>query len=276
MKLLIWTLLGIISISNINAGSGEKTTEMDFKKLMLPGFQVVSDFDDTMKRSHVAGSTWRMVGRAFLPGKVFKGVPELYTIFNEQYNGLYILSASPVLVKELIEESIEDMLIDDDHIFTRMPTEWSSSRKFNYKVGRIEGVIADNQDKLILIGDNVEVDPQIYTYIKSRKPDRVEAIYIRKMENKPLPAGVIGFTTVFEVAAREYAAKRISYEQVEEIANAILNTAPYNMRRVLPYFKYCPTQMKEFTPVLNPELYELEFLVQIKVTDYCRGKSLRQ
>ena len=283
MKKLIIPALIFCSLSVFSMS--EKAVE----KTSAPYFRVISDFDDTIKRSHIAADNEgfvdtvdggaRTFGRAFLFTKIFNGIPELYQAFVKNYKdvsrdgiGLYVLSASPNKpTRKIIQASLYFAGIPYEELFTRDFSELG--HKIEYKIENIESVMKGNSDKLILIGDDVEADPDVYKSIESKHKERVEAIYIRKIKNRKLAKGIIGFYSAFEVAAREYSKKRINLVQVEEVATAILDTEADDMRRVIPYYAHCPKEMKEFTPVLDPELFELEFLVQIKITEHCRTRE---
>lgn len=259
--------------------------------LGLAATRVISDFDDTIKRSHISSDHQsaydiidggaRTIGRSVLYKKIFTAIPELYNAFSENFQkqtgsnfaGVYVLSASPhFLIKSLIEESLEFAKIEYDQLFTRNFDELLPGKKIDYKISKIKSVIEGNLDSLILIGDDVEADPQVYKAVESQYSKRIASIYIRRIKNQELAQGITGFYSAFEVAAAEFSQGRMSYAQVEKVANAILKTQDSKMRRVIPYYAYCPVKMEEFTPVLNHELYELEFLVQLKITDYCKNR----
>lgn len=271
----IFTAALCFAISSSVFSISEMTVQEDLSEKGIPGFRIVSDFDDTIKRSHIPNMGIRTFGRAFLFGKVFNGIPELYQVFNERHNGVYVLSASPNIVNPIIKSSLKYFDIPYEEVFTRSLSEiGTNAKKIEYKKSRILGVIEGNEDKLILLGDDVEADHQIYKMIETEAPGRVAQIYIRRVKNIELPNDVVGFYSSFEIAANEYFKGRMALEDVTEIANIILDTPSDEMRRIIPYYSYCPTKPEEFSPVKNPELYELELLVQIKITEHCLGPKI--
>ncbi len=246
------------------------------------GIRIVSDFDDTLKRSNIPDAGLRTVRDAGQWIKAYTGMPELYTSMELYSNGLYILSASPTFpLKPFIKSTMNYYDIPYMDIFTRSLSDIGGDRKEKYKIRMIESVLQENEDdELILLGDDVEVDPQIYKKVEARNPDRVAQIYIRRVLNKELPEGIIGFHSAFEIAANEYEEDRLDYEDVQQVANAILNTSEgytifgknfFNrMDRVIPEYGHCPKTVGEFNAVESENLAELEMKVQSKIIKYCK------
>lgn len=255
----------------------------------LAGTQIITDFDDTIKRSNIPNHGLRTVLNVPLFAKAYTAMPELLKEMEQNSNGLYVISASPRIIRGAIKMTMFTYGIPYKDIFTRnlceifsnkvcerilndKETQTSESLKIKYKVSKIEGVLNDNpQDNLILLGDNVEADHKVYLKVVDRNPGRVSQIYIRKVKDDVLPSSVIGFFTAFEVAAAEYHENRLGYGQVEEVGNRIL--ANKTMYRLIPNYAFCPTKSEYFTPVLNEELKDLEAKVQAKVINYCKKRQ---
>ncbi len=54
-----------------------------------------------------------------------------------------------------------------------------------YKVGRIEQFLAAlPQVRFVLVGDDGESDPEIYDQVRRLHPDRIEAVWIRKVNQE--------------------------------------------------------------------------------------------
>lgn len=267
-KLLLILLFPILSFSMNPVIIGLEENELSSPV----EYRVVSDFDDTLKRSNIPNMGWEMVGRVPLIYSAYIGMAELYNAFYANHGELYILSASPNLIGFLLRSTLALYGIQYTKLFTRSLNEFGADKKIKYKISRIEQTLKGNNEKLILLGDDVEADYTIYKEIEKRNPGRVASIYIRRVLNIDLPSGVTGFYSAFEIAASEYSLGRASFEQVKSVAQAILDIDDDDMNEVIPEYAYCPKEMKEFTPVLDSKLYELEFLVQIKITDYCLSR----
>jgi phosphatidate phosphatase APP1 len=188
-------------------------------------YRIISDFDDTIKRSNIVNGGKRTLTNAFLFHKVYRGIPTLYREMEKGSNGLYVLSASPTVVKPFIESSLKDFKIPHKEVFTRLFWEfYGEERKISYKIKRIERVLNLSDDSLILLGDNVEADHTLYMEVSDKYPGRVEQIYIRNVLGEDLPRGIFGFYTPYEVASNEYLAGRFKIEDVQKVAKVILNT----------------------------------------------------
>jgi hypothetical protein len=233
--------------------------------------RIVSDFDDTIKRSNIVDGGYRTVGNASLAFKPYYDIPPLYIEMEKESNGLYVLSASPSIIKPLIKWTLKSYEFPYVDVFTRSWYEIGSERrKIKYKVNRIESVLKGNSDKLILLGDNIEADHNVYMKVAKRNPGRISEIYIRKVIQENLPEGIIGFFSAFEIAAHEYSKGRLNYKQVEKVAKVILNTEQEDLYRIIPYYGECPTLFNEFNLPLTITLAQLESKVMTKITEYCK------
>ena len=233
--------------------------------------RIVSDFDDTIKRSNIVDGGFRTVGNASLAFKPYYDIPTLYIEMEKESNGLYVLSASPSIIKSLIKWTLKSYAFPYVDVFTRSWYEIGSERrKIKYKVNRIESVLKNNSDTLILLGDNIEADHNVYMKVAKRNPGRVAQIYVRKVIQENLPAGIIGFYSAFEIAAHEYSSGRLSFNQVEKVAKVILNTEQEDLYRIIPYYGECPTQFSQFNLPLTISLAQLESKVISKITEYCK------
>jgi phosphatidate phosphatase APP1 len=255
----------------------------------VAGTQIITDFDDTIKRSNIPNHGTRTVLNVPLFKKAYTGMPALLQEMEQNSNGLYVISASPNLIRSMIKLTMYAYRIPYNEIFTRDLCEIFSNSvcdailsgkeslsseelKIKYKVDKIEGVINDNpNDELILLGDNVEADHKVYLKVSDKNPGKVTQIYIRKVKDEVLPKSVTGFYTAFEVAATEYSKERLTYGQVEDIAKDVLKAK--SMYRLIPNYAHCPTKREQFTPVLSEELKPLEIKVQNKVIEYCKKRQ---
>lgn len=233
---------------------------------------IISDFDDTIKRSNIPDMGERTVGNSILWEKAYGGMPELFRELDLETNGLYILSASPLIVKPLIYKLLDHYDFQYKKVFTR--NFFATEDKEEYKKDRIYKVIKESGDKVILFGDDVEVDHDIYAEIAANKPESVEQIYIHTVANdKKMSAGVFKYFTAFEVAVNEYQNNRLNLNQVELVADSILNTSLGKMYRVIPHYAYCPKDQSDFSHTTPPELITLKEKVEEKIISYCSERN---
>ena len=150
--------------------------------LSFAGVKIISDFDDTIKRSNIVNGGLRTIYTAALYKKSFIGMPELLQEMNTTADGVYILSASPTILRPIIRKTLTYYEIPHLEIFTRKLKDiGTEEKKMNYKISKIESVLnKGTDDELILLGDNVEVDHKIYLEVAKRNPGKVSEIYIRK------------------------------------------------------------------------------------------------
>jgi hypothetical protein len=238
-------------------------------------FTIISDFDDTIKRSNIVDSGKRTLGNAFLFHKVYRGIPTLYRAMEKESNGLYVLSASPSIVKPFIKSSLKDFKIPNKDVFTRYFWElYGEERKIEYKINEIENVLSYSGDDVVLLGDNVEADHILYSTISNRNPGRVAQIYIRKVLNQNIPEDIFGFYTPYEVAANEYYSGRLSFEAVERVARTVMDTSTKNFYQVIPYYAHCPLNSDEFPLIQSGELDDLSQRVFSRVSNYCSQREV--
>ena len=158
---------------------------------------VISDIDDTVLVSDVTNKN-KLLKKTFLQNhkqrQTFPGTADFYRRLlaqnpEPQAAPMFYVSASPrqlsdnisaflahnhyprgVLVTKLINGNGRDPLLDQQQ----------------YKLAKIEAIFtALPWVKFILIGDDGERDPEIYRTLQEKHPQRVAAIYIRKVHPDP-------------------------------------------------------------------------------------------
>jgi phosphatidate phosphatase APP1 len=237
------------------------TVVFSFQALSLT---VVTDLDDTLKITNVDSPT-RAVWNALFSKKAFKGMPKLIQTMDGYVSGVYILSASPTLIGGRIKAFLKKNEIEAKSIFTRSLTQLGDVEKYKYNV--LNTVATNQNEKMILIGDNVQVDEKIYLKYQNENVDSVEQIYIHKVKNLVSDAKVIQFYTAFDIAVNETLQERMSFTEVSVIAKDLLLTK--DMSKYIPNFAYCPTDKSEFNSVPFGVLSVLTTTVRTKIINYC-------
>jgi len=138
---------------------------------------VISDLDDTIKVTNV-DNMGRAIGNGLFSTNVFEPMPMLLRAMDQYVNGTYILSASPKILNFQIKKLLNKHQIPYRDLFTRSLRDFKDKKA--YKIRMINSVIED-ENEIILLGDNVEVDEQIYLEVKKQHPAKSFTIYIHKV-----------------------------------------------------------------------------------------------
>ena len=158
---------------------------------------VISDIDDTILHTGLT-ETAGMLRTTLLHNAStrlpFPGVAAFYRALHEGDGGvprpIFFVSGSPWNLYDMIERFMEIQDIPAGPLFLK---DWGiDANKFvrenthAYKVARI-GMLLDTYPELdfVLIGDSGQHDPEIYSDIIARRPDRVAAVYIRDVTADP-------------------------------------------------------------------------------------------
>lgn len=203
----------------------------------------------------------------------FSGMAELYRGLDTPENVFYYVSGSPQLIREKVGQFLE---------FNKFPQlnnlilkNSISDSTYEYKINAIEKLINEiKPDKVILIGDDTELDPEIYEYISKKFPLRVESIYIHAIKERTLPKldYLVNYFSATEVAAWEVIKGNLSPKSIIKVAKSFI--AGSNGSLVVIPFRYCPlegrSQIEELKLQLPlPSEIEALNLTQQKIIDTC-------
>lgn len=223
---------------------------------------LISDLDDTLKRTNVASPS-RAIYNALFTQNVFSGMDELFKTMGP-YADLHILSASPNIVRFNIKKLLRKHDLSPLHIFTRGPED---TDKFKFKYDAVKSVMGQAYEQVILMGDDVELDPEIYARYKADFPDKVLAVYIHKVTGADLPEGVTPYYTSYGLALREVAAGRMSVAEAWSVGEDFLTE---DLSEAFPSFVVCPKTERELG-LLNIEgLEDLTERIGRSIENYCR------
>lgn len=179
----------------VRASSGEATAEGGL--LLVPAGNlhgVISDLDDTILVSEVSDKR-RMLARAFLENPLQRepvpGTAGLYRSFAQRNVApdsapVFYLSGSPRQFYTAIQLFLQHNDYPRGVLITKRITDDATSEglrdQVTYKTGRIAEILTRvPQVKFTLIGDDTERDPEIYAEVRRLYPERVEAIWIRRV-----------------------------------------------------------------------------------------------
>ncbi|WP_374078411.1 phosphatase domain-containing protein [Bdellovibrio bacteriovorus] len=210
--------------------------------LSSPAVTVISDLDDTIKITQVK-TVWNYYN-SIVGTRVFLGMDQLVRDYKDQnsQNKVIVLSGSPEVLRGAVNRLMTKNNIPADAIYL--------AGKPEKKMERLLSLAEEINDDLVLIGDDQEFDPSFYQEVKAKFPDKVKAIYIHQVNNRPVLPGQIGFITAYEVAVYEAQAGRLSNNNVENVRSFIegrLNLAPQDTlvtqrvsETLVPRWSKCP------------------------------------
>ena len=152
-------------------------------------FGLISDIDDTVVYSNVTRKLRMILAAAFSNArtrKPFKGVAAFYRALHAGVNPVFYVSKSPWNLFAPIVEYLEVQGLPQGPVLLR---DFGLRSEKEHKRKTIEAILNTYPAlKFILSGDSGEQDPEIYTDIVRRFPDRIRAIYIRSVDVRRISA----------------------------------------------------------------------------------------
>jgi hypothetical protein len=223
---------------------------------------IITDFDDTVK---VTGDFPQAIISGLFTRKVYLGIPEFLQATQNYINEMHIVTASPKIVKFnvkrlLKKHDIRPKTLTLNRNIKRPP-------KFDYKVAAIEHILSQTSDDIILIGDDVGEDPEIYDEMMNRYPERILASYIHVVKNRSLPLSVKPYWTTFELGAYESLSDRLPSEVTKNLGEKVLAAA--KLKTIFPKFAHCPTNDSVWQWLNTTEFAEISHLVSDRLISYC-------
>jgi hypothetical protein len=207
---------------------------------------LVSDLDDTIKISYTA-SPLVTVFRGLFRTSAFAGMAQLYHEIAGSHPGseFHVVSSSPPQIRRRIEKFLALNGFPPAKLVLR---DWIRQKSIEtYKFRAISDLVASSSCAVILVGDDTEHDPEIFSRVDAAFPGRVLARYLRAVKGRDLPAGSVAFFTAFDIACAELAAGRLTSDQVLRVGEALLKAEKHS--RLIPWFSLKPSL--GFMPLLT-------------------------
>ena len=199
----------------VRAASGEASGTGEL--LVVPAADrlgIVSDVDDTVLVSEVSDKV-RLLANTFLKNPLQReAVPGVAALYRRALAAnpepgsaaMFYLSASPNELAGPITELLDANGFPKGVLLTKRLTADRARDplldQLAYKVARLESVFrALPHVGFVLVGDDVEDDPEAYETMRERHPERVRAIWIRRVRGADevrLPAGQVGLEDALE------------------------------------------------------------------------------
>lgn len=173
----------------------------DYPLLIVPDGEVlgiISDVDDTVVVSDVADRS-RLLAHTFLENylqrRAIPGVADFYRSIAAR-NALpdatpvIYLTATPRHLLPSLTAFLEHSGFPPGPILAKKVTDGAGGDPLldqeRYKLARIEAILADLPEvRFVLSGDDGERDPEVFQAIRERHPLRIDAVYIRKVNQDP-------------------------------------------------------------------------------------------
>lgn len=234
---------------------------------------VISDIDDTIKMTGVLNSKHLVAFNGIFVKRAFAGMSKLYQQFDQDGKDIYYVSGSP----EIIACRVESFL-DENHfpqISNLILRESLSVDTYKYKVEGIRKILDQlRPDKVILVGDDTQHDPEVYRDIDKEYPGLVESIYIRVVRQAELPdlPQMKSIFTSVEIAAHEYTKGEMSKESLVKVAKKFIDKN--DKKGIYLEKRYCPkegrAELDTFKKkIADPEIKLLLDQVQGKIIETC-------
>lgn len=225
---------------------------------------IISDLDDTIKQTN------SKLPVGVFSSKIFAEVDTLLSQMSTYSEELYVLSASPTVLRKKIERLLEKHSIKANGIILR--NYLSRESKFDYKLNAIKDIMDKTDADVIFLGDDVGEDPEIYAEAKRLYGNRVLAIYIHTIENRVIPSDIIKYISSFDVAYHEYKERRLEMNQAIDLAKKLDKA---DAKDIVPYFAYCPEEVGFWAGYENPVLFYYVKKVAVKILAHCK-KPLKE
>lgn len=208
-----------------------------FSLLSLSSFaqvSIVSDLDDTIKITNV-GSPIEASYSGLFKDRIFTGMAPFFNQARTYSNSLHVVSAGPKFLHGKVSSTLNKHQIKFESINLR---DVMRESKMDFKYNVIKRVLESSSDNLLLIGDDVDLDPEIYQRVGQDFPGRIEAIYIHVVNGRAKPEGSISYFTSFDLALWEGLAGRMNMNGVSEILKSVASEK--QMKNIFPDFAVCP------------------------------------
>jgi phosphatidate phosphatase APP1 len=174
-----------VELELLEPGEGVKATARVLVPSERAKFGVISDIDDTIVASHVANKLKMILTVALSNArtrKPFQGVAAFYRALHAGVNPVFYVSKSPWNLYAPLIEYLEVQGLPLGPLLLR---DFGFRREKEHKRKAIEDILGTYPAlKFILIGDSGEEDPEIYSAIVKRFPERIRVIYIRSVNPK--------------------------------------------------------------------------------------------
>ncbi len=202
-------------------------------------YMVISDVDDTVKITN-SGSTTQAAWSGLFKKDVFPGMPEMYRAWSAEEAQLHFVTASPTLIRGKINELLAHYNIQAASLTLRGNLFES---KLKYKVREISKIMDRfPSEDVILVGDDVGQDPEVFAALKEKYGARILVSYIRPVRAREALPGLIPYVTAFDIASVERSMGRLNFIEMGRITLAVVKG---DKTKLFPKFAWCPQEIDD-------------------------------
>lgn len=235
---------------------------------------IVSDVDDTIKLTDVLNSKKQIVKNALFSKKAFSGMSQLYRELDKKEASIHYVSGSPGIIRKVIHNFLDcNEFPQNDQIILKT----KKVETYHYKVDAIKKLIAKhNPDEIILIGDDTEVDPEVYDTISKLNPLKVSGIYIRAVQNRALPSNGLtrNFFSAVEIAGVEHVKGNLDEKSLSRVAESFINQDHKSELAIVK--RYCPADGRAELEELKQQVSSQQSIDDLEKTQAKIIKSCTQ
>jgi phosphatidate phosphatase APP1 len=176
---------------------GQLPRHIEGRALLVPpqGLSVVSDIDDTVKKTQVR-DTQEMLLNTF--ARSFQAVPGMAAHYralaHDPETRFHYLSSSPIQLLPALDGFLRRSGFPGGSMHLRESTTWRTmipgdGEGRTHKLAIIGQLLEDFPERrFLLVGDSGELDPEIYGEVARTAPHRIEGIVIRDATGEPRDA----------------------------------------------------------------------------------------
>lgn len=224
---------------------------------------IVSDLDDTIKITEAGGNATDIIG-----DDVYTGMPEFLAAAKEYSPTLYVLSASPSIMRSKIASTLKKRKVIYNGLVLRSNI---TEGKFEYKVREIKKLMEQSSDDFIFLGDDLGKDPEAYSEIARQFPGRVLGIYIHVVNGRKITSDSVPYWTSFDLTLREFEASRMTPGWVEKIIDLLKSEA--KLQYIFPKKAQCPSEASVWEwQTRTIFMQEAQDLIE-RFTSFCQARQ---
>ncbi len=184
-------------------------------------------------------------------------------------DALHVVSAGPKFIKSRVSTLLRKHKIQHDGIHMRAIP--GKEGKLEFKVRIISEIMSKTENDIILMGDDVDLDPEVYTEVMNKYPERIVGAYIHTVKNREISEKFTRYYTSLDLALQENIAGRLDNESVSAVIEPMLKET--KLSRIIPKFADCPTTSVVWEWQVST-MFSVEALeITRKLNEFClRGK----
>ena len=231
-------------------------------------YLIISDVDDTIKITN-SGNLWQAAWRGAFTTDVFPGMIDIYKSWGNDGAKIYFVTASPSILRGKINQLLHSFEVPHERLITRLNVFES---KLEYKVREFSKIIDSHpHEAVILVGDDVGQDPEVFVEIENRYPNRVLASYVRPVKNRAALSFQIPYVTSFDIATNERREGRMESDIISKTAVA---TLVGDETKLFPEFTWCPKDIRSTSLPIVSSPHVIAWNIMDRINRICGSRTL--